>query len=106
MSKFTFNDASLETMSLSFDYGDKDYTVIVDVVGDVEIRRESNGLQYGDYLSINDDEFKLNMTFLDEYEDQVSKDDVLFGDDEKRLNDEIISKLFELKYKELTNDEY
>lgn len=106
MSKFTFNDANLETMSLSFDYGGQDYTVIVDVVGDVIIRKDSNGLQYGDYLSLNEDELTFQIGVYDQDETPIEFMSVLNDSDELELNNEIISKLFELKYKEIINEEY
>lgn len=106
MSKFTFNDASLETMSLSFNYNGREYTVVVDVVGDVEIRKDSNGLQYGDYLSLNEDELTFQIGVYDEDEAPIEFMSVLNNADELDLNNEIISKLFELKYKEVASEEH
>lgn len=109
MSKFTFGDASLESMTILFKHDGKDHYALVDIEGDVEIYRDSNGLQYGDYLSLNEDEFTIHITFLDEDENVVTNPFInldIYYEVDKELNDLIISKLFKLKYDEVINEEY
>lgn len=106
MVTFNLNNATLESIDYFAITSNEDFYIIVDVIGDVEIYRNSNGLQYGDYLTLNEDEFELSITVYNSDEDIVEKSDYFTDQEIETLKEITISKLFELKYKEVTSEEY